>query len=523
MAFFNISGNLGQLSLGANDQLYLAPTGSIISAGAPILMGSNASFNVDVAIDGRVIGTTPSAVILLNGTNAAGSVTGVGSYQVSIGATGVVRSITAGLGILTVGTQNTVVNNGLVDTIGTGIVNNGSGYTLLNTGTVTSRANGISVVGGTSIVTNTGSIGSVLDAAIDMFGNSNTLRNSGTLSGNIGINVDGDSTTVINSGQIIAAFGVTLDGADNIFTNTVGGSVAATIGLLLDGAGIATRVTNAGSLMGAVVGIIAASASTQITNHGVIEGAHGSAIQATDTAISVSIVNTGTIRGNGLIAGGFIAIEGDIGVETITNTGVMIGGLTLAAGADVVTNTGIIRGNVDMGAGADRVTALEGRIFGSILSGAGNDTVVGGAQADTVLGGVDNDLLLGGAGDDDLQGGAGADRIIGGLGNDRITAGAGTDVLAGGLGADVFVFTSKATLGIGAGRDQITDFAYGVDDLNMVFMNSYIGSAAFTAAGQVRYVQATGVLSGNTDADVSAEWTLLLVNKPVITASDFVF
>jgi hypothetical protein len=30
-------------------------------------------------------------------------------------------------------------------------------------------------------------------------------------------------------------------------------------------------------------------------------------------------------------------------------------------------------------------------------------------------------------------------------------------------------------------------------------------------------------LSGSTDADISAEWTLLLVNKPVITAGDFVF
>jgi hypothetical protein len=39
----------------------------------------------------------------------------------------------------------------------------------------------------------------------------------------------------------------------------------------------------------------------------------------------------------------------------------------------------------------------------------------------------------------------------------------------------------------------------------------------------VRYVQATGVLSGSTDGDVAAEWALLLASKPVITAGDFVF
>jgi hypothetical protein len=57
----------------------------------------------------------------------------------------------------------------------------------------------------------------------------------------------------------------------------------------------------------------------------------------------------------------------------------------------------------------------------------------------------------------------------------------------------------------------------------MTFMDSFIGTAAFTAAGQVRYNAATGLLTGNTDADVAAEWSLLLVNKPVITAGDFVF
>jgi hypothetical protein len=87
----------------------------------------------------------------------------------------------------------------------------------------------------------------------------------------------------------------------------------------------------------------------------------------------------------------------------------------------------------------------------------------------------------------------------------------------------MFEFTSAATLGIGAARDTITDFAHLRDDLVMTVMASFIGSVAFTTAGQVRHVRATGLLTGSTDGDATAEWALLLVSKPVILAGDFVF
>ena len=95
--------------------------------------------------------------------------------------------------------------------------------------------------------------------------------------------------------------------------------------------------------------------------------------------------------------------------------------------------------------------------------------------------------------------------------------------LTGGSGADDFVYTSAGSIGRSTTRDQITDFTHLSDDFIMACMNTFIGSAGFTAAGQVRHHAATGLLAGSTDADATAEWTLLLIDKPVITAADFVF
>jgi Ca2+-binding RTX toxin-like protein len=90
----------------------------------------------------------------------------------------------------------------------------------------------------------------------------------------------------------------------------------------------------------------------------------------------------------------------------------------------------------------------------------------------------------------------------------------------------VFVFTSAGTAGIGAARDTISDFQHAVDKVDLhAFMagGSFVTSGPFTAANQVRYNAITGVLTGSTDGDTAAEWAVLLVNKPVMTAVDFVF
>jgi serralysin len=47
----------------------------------------------------------------------------------------------------------------------------------------------------------------------------------------------------------------------------------------------------------------------------------------------------------------------------------------------------------------------------------------------------------------------------------------------------------------------------------------FIGGAAFTAAGQLRY--SGGVLQGSTDADAAAEFAIQLTGAPSLVGADF--
>lgn len=127
------------------------------------------------------------------------------------------------------------------------------------------------------------------------------------------------------------------------------------------------------------------------------------------------------------------------------------------------------------GLGNDRMSGLNGhdRLFGE----QGNDTLYGGSLVtgspgdgqDFLHGGAGNDLLLGGTDDDTLVGGSGADTLNGNAGANRLT---------GGAEADVFVFdvlTGNRSL-----THQVTDFAPGVDDIDLSALN--IGSFATVRA-----------------------------------------
>lgn len=188
-----------------------------------------------------------------------------------------------------------------------------------------------------------------------------------------------------------------------------------------------------------------------------------------------------------------------------------------------------------------------------VIGTAGNDTVLGSSRADQLFGGDGDDSLVGnggggtldgGAGHDTLDGsgsaagqigllsgGVGNDRLIGGAGSDGLIGGEGTDTLTGGLGADVFTFQQVAHLGTTvATADQIVDFtvvpgpgAGVVDriDVSVIDANlddplvsafTFIGAAAFTAAGQIRAVQdgARTIVQFNTLGTGTAEFFLVL-------------
>jgi Ca2+-binding RTX toxin-like protein len=108
-------------------------------------------------------------------------------------------------------------------------------------------------------------------------------------------------------------------------------------------------------------------------------------------------------------------------------------------------------------------TALADQWVGSrwadtLAGGAGNDRLQGRAAHDVLTGGLGVDWLQGDAGNDTLNGGAGQDTLLGGTGKDRLTGAADNDR---------FVWRSAAEAGNGVNRDVVTDFAMGLDKLDL--------------------------------------------------------
>jgi uncharacterized delta-60 repeat protein len=131
-----------------------------------------------------------------------------------------------------------------------------------------------------------------------------------------------------------------------------------------------------------------------------------------------------------------------------------------------------------------------------------------------------------------LNGGDGADTLVGGLGNDTLVGGQGKDVLEGGSGSDVYVFNATSESGTtSATWDVINDFVRGQDKIDLrgidantatvandAFTTFIAGTAAFTAAGQLKLLN--GVLYGNTDADADAEFAIQLTGVTQLTTAD---
>jgi Ca2+-binding RTX toxin-like protein len=214
------------------------------------------------------------------------------------------------------------------------------------------------------------------------------------------------------------------------------------------------------------------------------------------------------------------SLDGSIGADSISGG---LGEDSLLGGA----------GNDTLSGNEDNDT-LDGGLGHDLLSGdAGDDVLPGDFGNDTLRGGANNDTLFGGAGDDSLDGFTGNDALDGGAGNDTLLGGAGRDVLNGGLGADVFLFTVAAQSN-GSFVDTVTDFTEGSDriDLSGIDANaaqggdqafSFIGTAAFSGAGQLRFIRegADLRLLGDTNGDGLADFALILTDETTITASSF--
>ncbi|WP_428428395.1 calcium-binding protein [Pararhizobium sp.] len=259
-----------------------------------------------------------------------------------------------------------------------------------------------------------------------------------------GTGVRADLTT---ADSIFVAAGVTVGSTDNVAINGTGSSHTANIqGSVVGGARAIVLGDDAaldsnqrlivgengyiGSFDSGLVGVRLYGYNSLVENHGTIYGARGAlAINGTNASTQSRVVNSGVLDGVvfGLTHEGggetlIVQNSGTIKSETnafydfsdtidqITNTGKIIGTVTLAGGNDIFdTQLGTLSGTVYAGVGTDK-------LFGSVLG----DTFYGEDDADTIYGYAGNDKLLGGNGNDNLVGGEGADAMAGGEGLDRV-------------------------------------------------------------------------------------------------------
>jgi serralysin len=228
-------------------------------------------------------------------------------------------------------------------------------------------------------------------------------------------------------------------------------------------------------------------------------------------------------------------------VSSATNFGGT--GITISAAGAVTggTVTGV-QALVGSGLTASEAWTLEGisvravSIYKAALTAGMTDdlSVISGALAGSDTFQLSNfaDKMRGFNGNDQLFGNRGNDVLLGDGGNDVLVGGAGKDTLSGNDGADVFDYNLAADSGLAA-RDVITDFKRGIDHIdlsgidanaaiagNQAFTGFIKSSLAFSRAGQLKIVD--GVLFGNTDADATAEFAIVLNGVTALSLADLV-
>ncbi|WP_170915534.1 hypothetical protein RVR34_00125 [Microcystis aeruginosa FBCC-A68] len=200
--------------------------------------------------------------------------------------------------------------------------------------------------------------------------------------------------------------------------------------------------------------------------------------------------------------------------------------------------------NLDGGAGAD-----------TMAGGGGNDTYTVDDVGDVVfelpasgtdhvrssityaLGAFVENLTLLGSGNINATGNTLANTISGNAGNNIISGGLGKDTLTGNAGSDTFRFQGIDESGSSQGTaDIITDFSLAQGDLidisgidavaSSVADNAFvfIGSSAFSAAGQVRFFASSGMtyVSLNTNSDLNnVELMIALTGQLTMQQSHF--
>ncbi|MDF0490979.1 autotransporter outer membrane beta-barrel domain-containing protein [Sphingomonas sp. H39-1-10] len=280
--------------------------------------------------------------------------------------------------------------------------------TILANGTIAGGASsGISLLSGQNIYTG-GGTSLALTVAKDAVVSGTTAI---TMGQSLGYPTGSTTLTIDNAGTLSGSSGVAISGD---VTGTQYGYPATFSSI--------TRLVNraGGTISGSVVGPVGT-----LDNAGLIDGGNASALtvgNASAAYVAGEWTNTGTIRANSTAA--VIVRAGNNTLDnsgTIANTGTgaaisnnqpayfyayaiqnRAGGTISSAGATAIanvgalrlTNLGTINGDVTTGDGASFVDSTGGRINGSVLFGAGDDTLIirytGGATPTTGITGAIN-------------------------------------------------------------------------------------------------------------------------------------
>lgn len=298
-------------------------------------------------------------------------------------------------------------------------------------------------------------------------------------------------------------------------------------------AGAGILEANAGTTAHVFTVTLSNAANFDVTVNWAVTGSGANAANAADfggtlpsgTLTIAAGATTGTITVN---VTGDTTIENDEAFQVTLSAPVAATLGTAVATSTILNNDqSVITGT----AGNDTLNGTAG--IDTINGNAGNDILNGNAGNDIMNGGTGNDTLNGGDGNDSLDGGTGVDILNGGNGNDLLLGSNGRDTMTGGAGADIFRFgAAVADIGVTAAtRDIITDFSRAqgdIIDLSAIDANTgaggnqaftFIGNAAFSAAGQLRY--ANGVLEGNVGGTLAADFSITMQNTPALAAVDF--
>jgi hypothetical protein len=329
--------------------------GAFDFTGYSIAIGGSNSANLNVMNTGTIYG----GIINFSGTN---TLTNSGKITFDA-AHGSVNSVVA-FSVL----DDTVTNSGLIN--GTVLLSDGSNI-LNNSGriAVTALLTANSVVGGNGADKVTNTLSGVLTGAVDAKAGANTFTNAGKVGQDVATFESyrglGNADTVINTG--ILAGSVNMGAGKNILNNSgaIGGASTSYLG------DIGVDIIKNG-LKGTMSGIAILG-----------DGAN-------------SVTNAGTMH----------RIQGGSGVDTVINSGKILGDIDLFLGNDVLTNTGVITGKIDMGIGDDTFTG-----------GNRSETFSDSYDSDAVNLGGGNDIFLAYGGESD-----GLDAVNGGAGTDLYSA-----------------------------------------------------------------------------------------------------